>query len=180
MPDYDFHDAWSVFEPERVDPPDEDRFTQYLLEVLEDANLAVQDHIKKQEPDRDFQVLQLGASLTLDFVRDKWATKLRDCSLLLLLELIIEDPQVPLTEIKEVLRALPNGLIHRLVANSIGSVRGVQAFMAIEKLYRDGLLKPDYKALRTPGGRVYLEVLHTEGVISVYLDDTFKGLPNAR
>lgn len=107
---------------------------------------------------------------------DCWFDELKSYDLAGLVEIILEGQNMTTDELQDFVRAIPQSLLERICASSIGATAtGVHALMGVENARRTGRLGPDdYTLKRDLDGVLKVSFLDREGQrIEVRLDEHF-------
>lgn len=97
----------------------------------------------------------------------------------LLIQLFLESSSLPAEDAKGFLRALPRGVINRILKELGNSKSGLHALLSIEALWRDRSLDRDYEVRRDPDGKLVIS-FHPREVgypLSFRLKDLFESAP---
>lgn len=172
----DFGDSWSLLD--REVPSSKNLVNRHFEEIAREAQRDLLSYLESiGQVTVNSEVLSDIVAKGVQLFIEKWDARVRSYNLVGLLEVILEGQDLNPVEVKGFIRALPDRLIRKVIHDSIGPAQGIQAFMAVEHLYRVKRLKADYSIHKNSRGRIFLRVPHGEEVIDIYLDDTFDGLP---
>lgn len=154
-----FHDLelyWADLRPYRVEVSvNQTPVDKQLAAVREEALQAAVKHIRTSCADLQLRDPEAIAALVLDvvfLVMSRWYEHMKHHDLGYLIEVILESQHdLPLSDVKGFIRALPMTILSRLLNESKGPMTGLHALVACEVRRREGSLS-DYD-IRVDGAR---------------------------
>jgi len=170
--DLDLSSDWDLLRPS--DPKPKEPKYYDLDSIRADIERKAIDHVLlacDKIPGPSKQNLQLIVERSVKYAMHEWTKTLDEQGTEGLIEFFLLGSSLSEEELSGLLRAIPETLLHRILASSTKSATGIHALISLEWHRRNGASALNYR-IDQQGQVVFQDPTH--GEIGFFLDDRFK------